>query len=248
MSWIRWSWAVALASGCAASAGDDDSPSADSTGATTQATGAADAPGLSASETSAPGSADASATGLPATDGDDSGDDEAGDDAFATGGPSSPCIGDGIALADVVIDVRTNQVFGEDAAVAFDPEVDWACVENIDGMVRLRVQHGPPLFGEPGSMVLLAVYDGARIYDLATDPDPPGSGNAGLIELSYNVPFEPAGIAVFDTVNTAATGTVDVIALPTGGGVHHEFHATGEIGGSDGWVFDLHFSGTVPVE
>jgi hypothetical protein len=42
----------------------------------------------------------------------------------------------------------------------------------------------------------------------------------------------------------AATGSVDVIAIPTEGATF-EFAAQGEIAGSDGWQFDLTFVGTV---
>lgn len=251
MSSIRWVCAVALASGCAAT-GDDGASSDASTGSVAETSDAGDVTGVSASETSAPGTADDSATGISVTGVSASGGEEAGDDeaggGIETGGTSSPCIGDSIALENVVFEVQTNRVFGEDAPVAFDPTMDWACLQDIDGGVRIRVQHGPPLFGEPGSLLTAEIRDGARLYDLATDPDPPGGGSPGLIQLGYMVPFEPAGVAVFDTINTAGTGTVDVIALPGAGEVTVELHAAGEIGGSDGWAFDLHFTAIVPVD
>ncbi len=177
----------------------------------------------------------------------DSGRQDVGE--VETEGARSVCLGDGIELASVSIVFTTNRVLGQDVEAVFDPaQGDWACVYESGGQTTVRAPIGPARFGEPGTLISLAVGDGARLYDLAVDPDPPGSGSPGLVELSYAVPIEPASTASFGTIDQAGTETVDVVALPVAGSTELEFSAAGTIAGVDAWEFDFQVSAVVPVQ
>lgn len=180
-----------------------------------------------------------------ATDSTDSAGSASSESDSDTDGPSSLCVNDEIELAGVVFDVTTNRVFGEDVDTPFDPaQNSRACLSINEGSVRLIVDYGP-FDPHPLSRLILNVHDGARSYDLAEDPADPGTGERGLIRLSYGLE-EGATTYSFGTVNQAATGTVDVIGLPVDGGLTLEFDAVGEIAGPDGWEFDIHFTGSIP--
>jgi hypothetical protein len=207
--------------------------------------GSTTAAGSSSGAATTTGSASADASASAGSD--DEGLEEA-EGAEETDGPGSPCLGD-VELAEVAIELTVNRVFGEDVDAPFDPDQgSHACVGVSDEVVRIYARFGPFDFGEPGSYLGLDVYDGARVYDLATDPAPPGSGEPGLVRFQYDYQIESATTASFGTINQASTGTVDVVALPIDGGAQVEFTAAGEIAAPDGWEFDMHFTAVVPVQ
>lgn len=170
---------------------------------------------------------------------------EESDEQSGTGEPGGPCSPGDLELGDVVLDVTTNRVMDEDVATPFDPaQGSSACVQVAGSEAMLFVQYGPFDFDGLQSSLQLTV-SAVGEYDLATDAGIPGSGMGGEIELSYSYDFEPATSASYSTQNQAATGTLDVTAIPTDGGTTFEFSAQGEIAGADGWQFDLSFTGTV---
>lgn len=178
----------------------------------------------------------------------DGSDDEAGEESdsdsdTASGGPTGSCFPGEIELVDVVVEVTKNRAFGEDVPAVFDAgQGSYACVSVTEERVRLKIAFAPI----DHSYLFLEVYDGVRTYDLATDPAPPGTGDPGLIELGYNLDIGDATTASFGTINQAATGTVDVLALPIDGDTNLEFTAVGEFAQPDGWQFDLHVTGSAP--
>jgi hypothetical protein len=167
---------------------------------------------------------------------------EGGDD----GGSGSPCINDQLELTDVVLEFTTNRVLGEDIVAAFDPaQGSSACAWVSDERVQVRARFGPFDLGEPRSSFALTLYDGARVYDLETDPGPPGSGDPGLIEFGFTYMTDSTTTYSFGTINQACVGTVDALALPIDGGTTVEFTGVGELAGPGGWEFDMHFSAVV---
>lgn len=112
-------------------------------------------------------------TSSPSSTGVASADDEAGEvsDSATGGGPAGPCL-----------PVEVELAFGEDVPAVFDAsQGSYACLSLFDEVVRLKLAFAPI----EHSYLLLEVRDGARTYDLATDPGPPGTGQAGLIELRH---------------------------------------------------------------
>jgi hypothetical protein len=192
---------------------------------------------VDASTSSEDGPASGSAEDDPREDSDEGSDTE---------GPGSPCSDGMIELEGVVVEVATNRVLGDDAPVEYDAE-SFACLYADDGAVSLRVTIGPSDRWGPRSHVKLTIYDGARAYDLATDAAPPNSGEDGSIDLSYTYAIDRSSTVVFETAHHVGTGTVSVVEIGTGD-TNVDVTFTGELGAPDGWEFDLHVTGVVPVE
>jgi hypothetical protein len=147
---------------------------------------------------------------------------------------------------DVEVAFVTNRILDEDIPVVFDPDRgSEACVRMDDGWVRVFLAMGPFAEWGPCTMIGLDVGDGARLYDLATDPGPPATGNPGLLQFGNDYQATSSGTWSFSTINQASVGTVDVVSLPVDGETQLEFAAQGAIAGSDGWEFDFHVSATV---
>jgi hypothetical protein len=164
------------------------------------------------------------------------------------GAPNGPCIDDDILLENVVVEVATNRILGDDVAAVFDPEQgSYACLQFDGEWLKLRALLGPFDLDEPRTRLHLHVADGARLYDLAEDPGPPATGDPGLLGFGNAYQVTVVTTYDFDTINQAGLGTVDVTALPIDGEATLEFTAEGEIAGPDGWQFELHFVGTVPL-
>ncbi len=173
--------------------------------------------------------------------------------AWETGDPSdsdtdnfepSDCINDDIALENVVLEMTTHRVLGEDVVATFDAKMgSVACYSNFNGP-RVVLDYGPTA-GSTLSRLILGVNDGPRSYDLATDPGPPASGQTGLLELSYSLEEGPTTYS-FGTDNQAGVGTVNVTSLPGKESPVFAFEAAGHIAGVDGWEFDLSFTATLP--
>lgn len=148
---------------------------------------------------------------------------------------------DDAQLRDVSVSVVSNSFGREDVPLEFDASRGSVACWGLSptGGVRIEVFLGPFDICEPQTRVTLTVYDGARLYDLETDPGPPGMLEPGLVRLggSYEPTF--AFHTSYDTINSRGFGTVDVRELPTDEGVRFEFHAVGWVGAADGWVFDL---------
>lgn len=219
---------------CTASDGDDnDSAAGSSDSAPSESSSGGD------EGTSSGGSLSADASAEAPEAGDD--DEDEGDES---GAPSGPCSADEVELTNVVLEVNVNRILGEDIAAVFD-EASWACAYAGDDVGTLMVHFGPHEFGEPQNGLHIVLRDGVRAYDLVADSPPPGSGEDGALDFTYVYQYESASSYQFSNYNQAASGTVDVIAHPLAGDTTVELTAVGSMSASDGWEFDLHFTGDV---
>lgn len=223
---------VTLASSLVIAGCGEDSPAGESTGAAT-GTGAG---------TSSEGSADT--TGGATSSGSASASASAS--AGTTGEPAGDCDPGDIVLESVMLEVETQRIQGGDLATPYEADLgSRACVSGSNELVRLILDYGPFEFDGLQSRLVLEIGDGARTYDLATDAGVPLMDMPGSIRISYSYDNESASTISYDTRNHAATGTIEVTALPDGAGTPFVFTAQGQVGDADGWVFDLSFSALV---
>jgi hypothetical protein len=162
-----------------------------------------------------------------------------------TGG-GEECFGK-IQLQDVEMEIATNRIMGEDIAAAFDPDQgSVACLRLDDGWARLYLQLAPFDWGGACTTINVDIGDGARLYDLATDPGPPGTGQRGLLGVGNAYQASGTTTLSYSTINQAGVGSVDVVSLPVDGETTLELAAQGAIVTPDGWEFDFHITATVP--